>query len=155
MVFLGKASPVSICFDKVSKTSRLQTKFSSIIEGTSKKSCSTPPGHGTADHAQACIECLDFESTQCMTWPNSWKNVSTSRNLNKLGLVGSVERDKFPILTISKWILRMNSRGVYELHLLGDLQTIFLSAVFVDTIQSTQWNWEIEAKKYMIPKLSV
>lgn len=64
-----------------------QANFSSAMEGTSKKSCSTPPGHGTIGQAQLSMLKRVRVHKQCITWPNLTleKYIEIPGMLGKLG----------------------------------------------------------------------
>ena len=66
----GMGAPLSWCADMRLSASGCQHQFSSIWLGASTKSRSTCVPENIASCA--------FEQTWCITWPNSWKNVSTS-----------------------------------------------------------------------------
>ena len=53
---------------------------------TSRKSCSTPPGHGTIGQAQLRMEYSVVVHKQCIACPSSWKSVFISWNLSSAGL---------------------------------------------------------------------
>eukprot|EP00965_Chrysotila_dentata_P039674 1318580-Pleurochrysis_carterae.AAC.4 len=73
----GIGSPVSWCLLIRASASGFQHQFSSICEGASTKSRST--------RVPANISSSTVEQSWCITCPNSWKNVSTSRWVSKAG----------------------------------------------------------------------
>ena len=58
------------CLATRCKSTGSQANFSKAMEGTSRKSCSTPPGHGTMGQAQLNMLNRVRVHKQCITCPN-------------------------------------------------------------------------------------
>mmetsp|Transcript_64561 Transcript_64561/g.187086 ORF Transcript_64561/g.187086 Transcript_64561/m.187086 type:complete len:214 (-) Transcript_64561:115-756(-) len=85
MVSSGTLAPVAWCAPTRRKKPGSEANFSRAMLGTSRKSCSTPPGHGTIGQAQDKMLKRVVVHKQCIACPNSWNNVSISLNRSSAG----------------------------------------------------------------------